>query len=71
MDSIKKIGVMWLTSVELDRIESIILNHLIQNRMSIEDISNLLLESLNEVIKEKFFEQSIEGRISKEKRFDI
>lgn len=55
VDGIKKIGAMWLTYVELDRIESILMNHLIQNNMSIKDINNILSEFLNEVLKEKFF----------------
>lgn len=67
VDEIKKIGMMWLTSVESDKIENILLSHLIWNNMSIENISILHSESLNEVIKE-FSEQSIEGRKIYEKK---
>lgn len=42
----------WLTLVELDKIKGVLLNHLIQKIMSIDDIINFLLESLNEVLKE-------------------
>lgn len=71
MDGIKKMGKMWLTLIQSARVENVLMNHLIQNSINIEDISNFLLESLSEVLKEKLFEQSIEVGFFQEKEIDL
>lgn len=60
VDGIRKIGKMWLTSIELKRIENIMMNHLVRNSVNIEDVGNMLLESLCEIFKEKLSEQSVD-----------
>lgn len=60
-DGIQKIGVKWLTLVESDKIESV-MKHLIQNNISPKDISNLLPESLTEILKERMSEQYVEEK---------
>lgn len=46
--------------VKSDRIERILMKHLFQNNISPKDISNLLPESLIEILRERMFEQSTE-----------
>lgn len=51
---------MWLTSIEENMIESVPMDHLVRNNIKIEDVNDVLLESMSELVKEKLIEQPID-----------
>lgn len=64
-NGIRKIGKMWLTSVETNRIESNSMDHLLQNNIKIEDVGDMLPESLFEIVKERLILQPVHVEDSK------
>lgn len=56
---IRKIINMWLTSIDVDKIEDFLIYHLVQNNIKVEDVSDVLSKFLFEIVKEKQIEQPI------------